>query len=131
MSVTIVLDDDTVDVLKTALDVYTSAVNLTLDDRSKLDVLRGLLRSYNEMSRYQKSRTDLRLITIWSEGYAATGERGHAQVIGTAMGHDFKEAVETYAREHPSFARYYDRKRMTHWGRRLFDNETDARRSFG
>jgi hypothetical protein len=68
---------------------------------------------------------------IWSEGFAATGQRGRAYFHGTGHGSTFKEAVIDFASRDPEFAEYFDQKRMTYWGCRLFDNEADARKSFG
>lgn len=68
---------------------------------------------------------------IWAEGYVVTGNIGHAQLVGTARGRTFQEACENYAAGHPEFAKYFDAERLTHWGCRLFNNEADARRTFG
>lgn len=68
---------------------------------------------------------------IWSEGYAATGDRGVAVLHGEAQGETFREAVLDFARRTPSFARHFDERHMEHWGCQLFDNERDARESFG
>ena len=64
---------------------------------------------------------------IWSEGYAATGERGEAIKIGEAEAESFQEACNTLLRENG----LYDSARLTYWGCRLFDNEADARKLFG
>ena len=68
---------------------------------------------------------------IWSEGFAATGERGSAQLVGAASGLTFREACANFALEDEAFAEYFDSERLTFWGCRLFTNENDARRSFG
>ena len=68
---------------------------------------------------------------IWSEGYACTGEAGPAFCLGTYYGNSFKEACDSLAKTDPGFAKYYDPKRLTYWGCKLFDNETDARKTFG
>ena len=69
---------------------------------------------------------------IWIEGYSATGESAPAMFIGKCVASTFKEACETFIddkgqnlpldvnRQHPSI-----------WCCRLFDNEQDARKSFG
>lgn len=89
---------------------------------------------------------------VWSEGYAATGEHGEATFGGKFMANDFDGAVEKYLKQKqetdfPDVMKYYSKnerfaernnegimpKIIVHsiWGCRLFDNETDARKSFG
>lgn len=83
---------------------------------------------------------------IWIEGYAATGERGYAQLIGKGHGETFDEAVKDYMAKTPKHGIEERRKlkgeeffREDHkprsnwsiWGCLLFDNEIDARKSFG
>lgn len=72
---------------------------------------------------------DEKRYAIWVEGFAATGEHGTAQFLGTAVGRTFKEACQNWFAQHPS--RTYDPERNTDWGCRLFDNPDDARKSFG
>ena len=67
---------------------------------------------------------------IWAEGYGASGQGGTACHFGRAYGKDFKEACITFFSV-ASRPGWFDPERMTHWGCRLFDNEIDARRSFG
>ena len=69
---------------------------------------------------------------IWIEGYAATGERGSAQRVTIAQGESFKEAcVNAYQRGKFHGYGSFDAKNLSLWACRLFDNEADARRSFG
>jgi hypothetical protein len=82
---------------------------------------------------------------IWMEGYAATGERSGAQLLGYGYGHNFDEAVEDLRRKKPDLGiNKYERSQFDSeedyinrrsnwnvWACRLFDNETDARKSFG
>jgi hypothetical protein len=71
------------------------------------------------------------LWNIWSEGFQATGDRGEATLHGKEYGTTFRKAVITFASNNPNFAEYFDKKDMTYWGCKLFDNEADARESFG
>jgi len=93
---------------------------------------------------------------IWVEGYAATGERGYASYIGKATGETFEEACRNFEYPHNILRVWplpgedpilihageklnldlkqdgsicYDRPSI--WACRLFDNETDAKKSFG
>lgn len=68
---------------------------------------------------------------IWSEGYVATGEHGTAVCHGDVAAPTLQDACDKLAAQDPSFRAHYDRGRMTFWGCRLFDNEADARRSYG
>ena len=68
---------------------------------------------------------------IWSEGYAATGERAGAMFHGTAEGDTFQEACEQYSLMNPAFGKCFNINGPTYWGCRLFDNEADARKAFG
>lgn len=82
---------------------------------------------------------------IWVEGYAATGERGTANMIGKGIGNTFDEAVEDYMSKNPNHGiernerkSYFDdlgyqnrRSDWNIWACSLFDNEADARKSFG
>ena len=68
---------------------------------------------------------------IWSEGFAATGQSGPATFHGYSWGKDFSDAVNRFADRNEKFARDYRVGELTYWGCRLFDNESDARRSFG
>lgn len=84
---------------------------------------------------------------IWSEGYSATGESSGAIFLGKFEGNNFDEAVENYNKqvtEDGMMARQNDRKRYRSdkdyenrksnwniWACNLFDNELDARKSFG
>jgi hypothetical protein len=68
---------------------------------------------------------------VWREGFRATGSEGTAVKIGEVEAESFAEACDKLC----SLASWqiwggtYDRG--TVWGCRLFNNEADARRSFG
>ena len=69
---------------------------------------------------------------IWSEGYVCTGNRSGAIYHGTATGKTFKAACIDYFSDKENDERGdFDKKDMTFWGCRLYDNEVDARGSFG
>lgn len=68
---------------------------------------------------------------IWCEGYAATGQSSGATVLGHCEGINFKEACKNLAKKDNEFARYFNEERMTYWGCRLYDNGSDARKSYG
>jgi hypothetical protein len=82
---------------------------------------------------------------IWAEGYMATGESSGATLLGTSLGTSFDDAVLNYIKAHPDSliernteTRYiseeaYKRRKSNWniWACDLFDNESDARKSFG
>lgn len=67
------------------------------------------------------------MFAVWSEGFAATGERGCASLLGYASGDTFKEACASKFKDD----HYYNPVNGTYWGCGLFDNEDDARKAFG
>jgi len=73
----------------------------------------------------------MKFFAIWSEGYRAQGNDSGAVPFGYEEGIDFKDACIRKAEKDPEFKEYFNPDRMTWWGCRLFDNEVDARKSFG
>ena len=71
----------------------------------------------------------MRRFELWMEGYRATCEHDTARFLGVFEAETFDDAYMIYAKQKnlPD----YDIKKKTDWGRRIFDNEADARRSFG
>lgn len=74
--------------------------------------------------------------SIWAEGYRATCEHGYATFVGSIHGTDFADAVKNWSDAHPGWMQPYEIRNMEEgklaiWGCKLFDNEADARRSFG
>lgn len=74
-----------------------------------------------------------RTITLWMEGYAATGEHATAQYCGTYTATDLNDAVRQWVAQDPA-----DRTSCTQygpspsfWGCRFFESEEAARASFG
>lgn len=82
---------------------------------------------------------------IWMEGYRATGESGTAQLIAIYEGESFDDAVMNYMEKTPNHGiakntrngyisdKAYENRESNWniWSCNLFDNETDARKSFG
>ncbi len=68
---------------------------------------------------------------VWSEGYMATGEHGTAQFLGTEEGETFPEACVKALKKKKWSMSSYDPERNTYWACRFFDNEADARKSYG
>lgn len=72
-----------------------------------------------------------KVFTIWAEGYACTGQSSPAFLLGIVEAETFEQACVELANTTPEIRKYFDQKRNTFWGCRLFDNESDARNSFG
>lgn len=76
------------------------------------------------------------LFEVWSEGYMATGEQGIATFRGKAEAETFNEACikvvgDKLDKDSQGDYIYGLGNKYSIWGCRLFDNETDARKSFG
>lgn len=71
------------------------------------------------------------LYEIWSEGFVVQGNSSGAIYHGSEYARTFKEACNKLSKKSLEFNRYYDPEDMTFWGCRLFDNESEARESFG
>lgn len=81
--------------------------------------------------------------TVWVEGYVATGQRRTAYCLGTTEADNFIEAAKKLWREKYLSAYGGDLHKADEdfsisrkgipciWGCRCFDNEADARKSFG
>lgn len=68
--------------------------------------------------------------TIWSEGYHVNEGRFPAFCLGEFTADTFAQACKKAA-IHRDMESLFDAQRLTVWGCRLFDNEMDARKSFG
>ncbi len=65
----------------------------------------------------------MRNFEIWSEG----NNPGEADYYGEGYGSTFQEACENFAKNDKDFVRCFDLDNLTFWGRKLFDNEKDAK----
>jgi hypothetical protein len=68
-----------------------------------------------------------RLWQIWSEGYRATGGESDATYRASVYAATFRQACDRFF----GGDKYYDPDTLTYWGCHLYDNEADARKSFG
>ncbi len=83
------------------------------------------------------------IIEIWMEGYIIQGGEDRARLVATIEADNFDEAVQKYnetakipahRREPVAFSQLganWQNGVWSIWGCRLFDNEADARKSFG
>ena len=75
-------------------------------------------------------------IEIWMEGYIATGESNKAMKIWEGQADSFDDAIIKYEQEENVTVDRYTgdqakRSKYGIWACRLFDNESQARQSFG
>jgi hypothetical protein len=105
------------------------------DDPALVDLHDDLLRRYNEMLGQQKSPThppmsETNKISLWMEGFEATGDHSGAQLLGIYEAASIADAVEQHMLAQPQ-DREWIRKEpagfYTFWACRIFDNEHDAR----
>ena len=72
---------------------------------------------------------------IWVEGWAATGQYDVAKFLGIWPGETFDAAVQEWNRQKNSKNTWgeleYRNGQWSVWGCKLFDNEADARKTFG
>ena len=64
---------------------------------------------------------------VWSEGYACTGDISGAHYHGKTSAITFRDACITILGEDDRF----DKESLKLWGCRIYDNEHNARQSFG
>ena len=75
-------------------------------------------------------------INLWIEGYLCSGMDGQpekARFVGTFIAENLKDAVIQYkdSLKNEKEKSYVNIDKMTFWGCRFYDNEQDARKSFG
>lgn len=68
---------------------------------------------------------------VWIEGYRATGQSANATFCSKYKASNFNNACIAFLIENGSSLEYYDKTSNSYWGCRFFDNETDAKKSFG
>lgn len=68
---------------------------------------------------------------VWLEGYAITGNHGRAHYFGKYVATTFEDACEVALQENKWEMKEYNKERNAFWGCRFFDNESQARASFG
>lgn len=104
--------------------------------RRKAEALAKLVESGIVLLELQKYEAGKRMIQVWSEGYQATGERADAMLHGTYEAETLDEAVQKHiAGLSADQRKYWNKNPQTGnwfmWGCKVFDNETDARKSYG
>lgn len=73
---------------------------------------------------------ELKEYEVWEGGYSCTGNSASAEYLGNYMARNFDEACKTALIDKGRDMSDYDGKHGTNWGN-FYDNEEDARKSFG
>ena len=68
---------------------------------------------------------------VWMEGFHVMKCYALAECLGVYDAESFLDACQQAVKANPGYEILYDKKRNTVYGCRLFDNEADARKSFG
>ena len=70
---------------------------------------------------------------VWLEGYSATGQHSTAKLVDTVLAMSLNDAINRLVISGKLDESYMNRNGIEYryWGCRFFDNETDARKSFG
>ena len=73
------------------------------------------------------------VISLWSEGYSATGDYSDATYHGNFNAINLRDAVKQFKNSltDESSKKLIDLNKLTFWGCKFFDNEHDARKNFG
>jgi hypothetical protein len=67
---------------------------------------------------------------IWMSGLSGSGMNATASFCGEFKGKNFADACLNWAKAKEKLDSF-NQKRLTYWGCGLYDNEVDARKSFG
>ena len=68
---------------------------------------------------------------IYSEGFSCTGQNGGVTFHGSVTANSFETACKQLAQADADFSKYFDARRLTYWGCRLFPTRQQAAKSFG
>jgi len=74
----------------------------------------------------------MKTITLWLEGFIATGQSCGATFCGTYEANSLIDAIRQWVSENPDErTKYINYERLTYWGCKFYDNEHKARRVYG
>ncbi len=82
----------------------------------------------------EAKKLKIKNIELWQEGFAATGESSKAERIGEYLAENFDDAMKMYMSEKPNIEILKNGDgsgNYSSWAMRIFDNEAEARASFG
>ena len=74
---------------------------------------------------------ELKSFPVWMEGYRATGQHAKAEYLGMFDAPTFKEACKMSIQDSLNWEDLYDEENNTFWAMKFFDNEEEARKTFG
>tara|TARA_R110000765_G_scaffold294024_1_gene389313 strand:- start:480 stop:854 length:375 start_codon:yes stop_codon:yes gene_type:complete len=93
----------------------TQAINIVLEIANKNTIIDIESNKYN----------------VWVEGFATNGQQGTAQFLGNYTAESFKTACKLALIEKGYSMNHYREDTNSYWGCKLYDNGTDATKSFG
>jgi len=101
--------------------------------KDKEKILEEKCKDFNDHIGLKLLMGETKNITLWMEGFAATGESGTAQCLGTYKATNLDDAVRQYMEVRPNSIDWdrFGRGRHAIWSCEIFDNEEEARKSFG
>lgn len=67
---------------------------------------------------------------VWLEGYDIKIDSAPAEYLGSTIAENFQQACEIVLKRR-DMMEHFDSEKLIYVGCKLFDNEIDARRSFG
>ena len=76
----------------------------------------------------------MKTYSLWMEGYIIQGNSSKADFLGTFKANSFIDACDKWSETlSDDEKQYYDKKenKAWFWGCAIYDNEADARKSFG
>ena len=72
-----------------------------------------------------------KIFDVWLEGHAVTGNRATANFLGSYKSETFKNACKKAMILNNYDLSLYNSERNTYWCCKFYNNEQDARKSFG
>ena len=81
----------------------------------------------------EENNNSIKDIFLWIEGFSATGQRQDATMIGIYQAKNLNDAVKQYMENNKNKVEWdcFGKNRHAIWGCEIFDNEIEARKSFG
>lgn len=79
-------------------------------------------------------RKEIGMYPLWIEGYEVTGNSATASYLGVFEGKTFNEACDNWEKtiEQPEYYKSgNERQKPNYWACKIFENELEARKSFG
>ena len=121
------------------IDAVTTSILILTKGKTNPILVKNMIRTYLAQQIFFFTLREIlqtldkeKTIDLWSEGYDATGNSSKATFHGTYKATSLYDAVKAYAQTLTKHEQsYINFETLCMWGCRFFDNEADARKSFG